>query len=98
LERDGDDVHGRAYAAARAKPPHQLVRRPEVDVPGYLVGVPVCGVNAARSVTNQFKSATSLTCQLLEQSVEIFEACVLDDDFAPAVVVFNVDLEAEGAL
>ena len=91
-------MHGWPHLAACAEPADELVRDPEVDVPGHLMGVPVCGINAAYSVTNSFKSATSLACQLLQQGVEVFQPGVLDDDLAAAVVVLNVDFEAEGAL
>ena len=36
----------------------------------------------------------SITSQLLQQRIEIFQARVFDDDFAAAVVVFDVDFEA----
>jgi hypothetical protein len=91
-------VHGRAHAAACAQPAHQLVRDAEVVVPGHLVGIPVCWVNSADSMTNPLKSATSLASQLLQQGVEIFQLGVLDDYLAAAVVIFNMNLEAQGAL
>ena len=40
----------------------------------------------------------SFAGQVLEQGVEVFELGVLDNDFAAAVMVFNVDLEAQGSL
>ena len=36
--------------------------------------------------------------ELLEEGIEVFEAGVLDDDFAAALVIFDVDLQTEGAL
>ena len=36
--------------------------------------------------------------ETFDEGVEIFEAGVFDDDSAAAVFVFNVNLEAEGAL
>src|ERR1017187_4871947 len=43
-------------------------------------------------------SHTLVPGELLEEGVEVFQAGVFDDDFAAAVVVFDVNLEAEGAL
>lgn len=40
----------------------------------------------------------SVSRQLLEQGVEVFQLCVFDDDFAAATVIFDVNLEAEGTL
>ena len=39
-------------------------------------------------------SGSSLAGQLLQKRVEVFEFGVFDDDFAAAVVVFNVHFQA----
>src|SRR5438876_3679474 len=39
-----------------------------------------------------------LSGELLEEGVEVFEAGVLDDDSAAAFVIFDMDLQTEGAL
>src|SRR5208337_2613733 len=53
------------------------------------------GSQAYRKLIN---TGPSFSRQLLEQQVEVFQPGVFDDDFAVAVVVFNVDFEAQGAL
>ncbi len=107
LERDGDDVHGRSYAAACAKLAHQLVQHAEMALPGHFVGVFVCWVDAAGAIklviatmvsARVRQSSRSFSGQVFQQAVEVFEPGVFDDDFAAAVVVFDLDLEAEGAL
>ena len=57
---------------------------------------------AALSLTIQRNVQLRLAClgpgELLQQRVEIFQLGVFDDDLAAAVVVFDVDFQAEGAL
>ena len=57
---------------------------------------------AALSLTIQRNVQLRLAClgpgELLQQRVEIFQLGVFDDDLAAAVVVFDVDFQAERAL
>jgi len=50
-EWNGDDVHGRAYVAARAEPVHLLLQQAALALPGYVVEFSVCGVEPADSLT-----------------------------------------------